>query len=149
MVNKVGHKPRREDLRPGECLCDYCVAKCCRYFALPLDTPKRRKDFDTLRWFLPHKNTAIFVEEKAWYLLVNSECRELQPDRRCGIYETRPQICRDYSTVDCEYDDDWTYELYFETPEQVEEYAEARFPPRGKEIRSPRPGLPMLKARPK
>ena len=72
MVTKLGHKPRREDLRPGECLCDYCVAKCCRYFALPLETPKRRKDFDTLRWFLLHKNTAIFVEENAWYLLVNS-----------------------------------------------------------------------------
>jgi Fe-S-cluster containining protein len=149
MVTKLGHKPRREDLRPDECLCDYCVAKCCRYFALPLDTPKRRKDFDTLRWFLLHKNTAIFVEENAWYLLVNSECRELQPDRRCGIYETRPQICREYSTADCEYDDNWTYDLFFETPEQIQEYAEARFPPRGKNMRSPRPGLPLLKARPK
>ena len=154
MVTKLAHyktsdKPRREDLRPGECLCDYCVAKCCRYIALPLDTPKRRKDLDTMRWFLLHKNTAIFVEEKSWYLLVNSECRELQPDRRCGIYETRPQICRDYSTKDCEYDDDWTYDLFFETPEQLEEYVEARFPRRGKDIRSPRPGLPVFKTRPK
>src|SRR5256885_1810758 len=45
-------KPRREDLQPGQSLCDHCVAKCCRYFALPLDTPKQRKDFDTLPSFL-------------------------------------------------------------------------------------------------
>jgi uncharacterized protein len=142
-------KPKREELKSGECLCDYCVAKCCRYFALPLDTPKRKSDFETFRWFMLHKGTSIFVEKKSWYLLVHSECRELLSDHRCGIYETRPKICRGYSTKDCEYDDDWTYELYFETPEQIAEYVEARFPPKGKNIRSPRPGLPLLKARPK
>ena len=141
-------KLRREDLRPGQSLCDHCVAKCCRYFALPLDTPKRRKDFDTLRWFLLHQQTSIFVEKKNWYLQVHSECRELLADNRCGIYETRPQICRDHSTVDCEYEDDWTYDVFFETPEQLEEYVEARFPPRGKQIRSPRPGLPLLRSVP-
>jgi hypothetical protein len=41
--------------------------------------------------------------------------------------------------------------MFFESPEQLEEYVEARFPPKGKNIRSPRPGpgLPMFKARPK
>ena len=111
-------------------------------------------DLPPIQWaignfFLLHGNIGIFVEKKSWYLLVHSQCRELLPDGRCGIYETRPQICRDYSTVDCEYDDDWTYDLYFETPEQIEEYAEARFPARGNKIRSPRPGLPIFKARPK
>ena len=24
-------------------------------------------------------------------------CPHLQPDNRCGIYQTRPQICRDYA----------------------------------------------------
>jgi Fe-S-cluster containining protein len=45
----------------------------------------------------------------------------------CGIYETRPQICRDYSTDNCEFDEDAVYEMYFETAEQVAEYMEARF----------------------
>ena len=59
---------------------------------------------------------------------------------------TRPQICRDYSTDNCEYEDDWVYEQYFETPEQVEEYMEAVLPPkRGQSIRSPQPGLPVLR----
>ena len=144
MTHAPGSKPRREDLRAGECLCDYCVAKCCRYYSLPLDTPTRRKDFDALRWFLLHGKTSIYVEKKTWYLQVHTDCRQLLPDNRCGIYETRPQICREHSTKDCEYDDDWTYDLFFETAEQLVEYVEARFPAKGKQIRSPRPGLPML-----
>jgi uncharacterized protein len=147
MVVEVRTKPRREDLQPGQSLCDHCIAKCCRYFALPLDTPKRRKDFDTIRWFLLHDKTSIFVEKGTWYLQVHTECRQLLSDNRCGIYETRPQICRDHSTVNCEYEDDWVYDLFFEAPEQLEEYLEARFPKRGAEIRSPKPGLPIYQAR--
>ena len=142
MDGEVRTKPRREDLQPGQSLCEYCIAKCCRYFALPLDTPKRRKDFDTLRWFLLHDKTSIFVEKGTWYLQVHTECRELRSDHLCGIYETRPQICRSHSTVNCEYEDDWVYDLFFEAPQQLEEYIEARFPKRGVDIRSPRPGLP-------
>jgi len=143
----LGPKKLRQDVPAGQSLCEYCVAKCCRYFALPLDTPVRRKDFDTLRWFLLHGKTSIFVEKKTWYLQVHTECRELLSDHRCGIYETRPQICRSHSTVNCEYDDDWIYDLFFESPEQLDEYIEARFPAKGRAIRGPRPGLPMLKRR--
>ena len=33
-------KIRRKDLPPGHSLCEYCTAKCCRYFALPIDAPE-------------------------------------------------------------------------------------------------------------
>ena len=145
MLPLVRVKPRREELREGECLCDHCTAKCCRYFALPLETPTTRRDFDTFRWFMLHQGACLFVDDDTWYLLVYATCRHLQPDQRCGIYETRPQICRAYSTRNCEYEDDWTYDQYFETPEQLEEYVEARFPRRGRSFRSPRPGLPVLR----
>lgn len=78
-----------------------------------------------MRWFLLHDRASVFVEEESWYLLVHTVCKHLQPDHRCGIYETRPEICREYSTDNCEYDEDSTYEKYFETPEQVVEYVEA------------------------
>lgn len=149
MLPTLPTRLRRDQLPAGECLCDYCVAKCCRYFALPIDTPRARKEYDTVRWFLLHEQTAVFIEGGDWYLLVMSRCRHLQPDQRCGIYETRPQICREYSTKTCEYDEDWTYEQYFESPEQLAEYAEAVLPPpRGRTIRSPRPGLPLLRTPP-
>ena len=118
-------KPRRKDLRRGDCLCNHCGAKCCLYFALAIDKPKDWQDFDYIRWYLLHEQAAVFVEEGSWYLLVQNRCKHLGDDHLCGIYDTRPQICRDYSTKNCEYEDDLTYDHYFEAPKQVEEYAEA------------------------
>lgn len=139
-------KPKREDLPADANLCEYCTAKCCKYFALPIDTPESPKDLDFIRWYLLHESASVFVDEGDWYLLVHTQCKHLQDDLRCGIYETRPQICRDYSTKNCEYDDDSTYDRYFETPEQVGEYAEAMFPAKkSKQFRSPKPALlPVL-----
>ena len=135
-------KPRLEDLKPGEVLCDYCPAKCCRYFAMPIDEPETREDFEYIRWYLLHQGATVFTEDETWYLLVHATCKHLGDDNRCGIYETRPQICRDYSTDDCEYEDHWCYERYLETSEQVSEYAEAVLPKkRGQSIRSPQPPL--------
>ncbi len=133
-------KPSREELAPGENLCDYCSAKCCRYFALSIEKPTNREAFDYLRWYLMHERAAVFVEDGAWYLLVHTPCKNLQADNRCSIYEKRPRICRQYSTTKCEYEDSWVYEQYFETPEQIEEYAEAVLPPpKGRGIRSAKP----------
>jgi len=131
----------REAVPPGHVLCEYCTAKCCRYFALPIDTPETFEDYEFIRWYLLHDRATVFTEDEDWYLLVHTECQHLQDDYRCGIYETRPQICRDYTTKDCEYDDEWTYDRYFETHEQVAEYIEAVIQPRGQDIRSRRPPL--------
>ena len=140
MSNLPQLKPRRDDLPHGANLCEHCTAKCCHYFALPIDEPTTRKDFDFIRWFLLHDGATVFVEEGIWYILVYNTCKHLLDDNRCGIYHTRPQICRDYSTENCEYEDDWVYERYFETPEQVAEYVEAILPDKSrKSIRSPRP----------
>ena len=133
---------KREDLGPDEVLCDHCTAKCCRYFALPIDTPESPRDFDFIRWYLLHGQATVFTENEDWYLLVHTVCKHLRDDHRCGIYETRPQICREYTTDACEYDDDWVYDHYFETPEQIEEYVEAVFPRAGGgRLRSPKPPL--------
>ena len=135
----------REQVPQGANLCEYCTAKCCKYFALPIEAPKTEQDFDYIRWYLLHQHASVFIEDGIWYLLVHTVCKHLQDDHRCGIYETRPQICREYTTEDCEYDDTWTYEHYFETPEQVHEYAEAVLAKKSGSIRSPRPSaLPVL-----
>jgi uncharacterized protein len=132
---------RREELPPGRVLCEYCAAKCCRYFALPIETPESFEDLEFIRWYLLHDRASVFQEDGDWYLLVHTTCKHLQADNRCGIYETRPKICRDYTTDNCEYDDDWTYDFYLETAEQVAEYAEAVYPPKGQSIRSRKPPL--------
>jgi Fe-S-cluster containining protein len=139
-------KPAREALPAGTVLCDHCTAKCCRYFALPLEKPRKGEDFEYLRWYVMHGSTAVFCEDGAWYVMVLNKCDHLQDDHRCGIYHQRPQVCREYDTVECEYEDDWTYERLWETPEQIAEYAEAVLPrKKGQSIRSPKPPLlPIL-----
>lgn len=135
-----GRKPTRDEVPDGEVLCSYCTARCCRYFAMPIDEPTTYQDMDFVRWYLLHERATVFIEDETWYLLVHTDCKHLQPDHRCGIYETRPQICRDYSTSNCEFDDDTVYEMYFETAEQVAEYMEARFESDDlSDIRSPEP----------
>ena len=123
-------KARREDLEAGECLCDHCYGKCCRYFSLPIETPTAWDDYDAIRWYLAHGQTLVYVEKGTWYLVVMTKCKYLTADDRCQIYHSRPKICSEYTTADCEYDDDWLFEKVFESPEQLWEYAEAVLPPR-------------------
>ncbi len=69
-----------------------------------------------------HEGIAVWVQDGDWYLEVRTTCRHLQPDNRCGIYETRPQICRDYGLPGedpCEYfTQDLEYDLIFENDEE-------------------------------
>ena len=95
---KPARKPDRSELKEGEVLCEHCTAKCCRYFALPIETPTSWGDFEYIRWYLLHEYASIFTEDGDWYLLVQTKCKHLGDDNLCGIYETRPQICRDYTT---------------------------------------------------
>ncbi len=137
---KPPSRPHREDLKPGEVLCAHCPAKCCRYFALPIEKPTTWHDFDYIRWYLMHERATVFIEDEVWYLLVHNECKNLREDNLCDVYDVRPQICRDYTTKNCEYEDDWVYDHYWEAPEQIEEYAEAILGPRkGGSFRSPKP----------
>ncbi len=133
-------KPKREEIPAGKYPCDYCPGKCCRYFALPIDTPVSRREYDFMRWFLLHEKATVFVDGDDWFLLVYSKCNHLDDKtNRCGIYDVRPQICRDYSSSKCEYEDHYVYDRYFEVPEQVDEYAEAVLgPKKGESFRSPK-----------
>ena len=132
-------RPDRKDIPNSKSPCDYCPGKCCRYFALPIDTPDSRKEYDSMRWFLLHEKAAVFVDGDTWYLLIYASCNYLdKKTNRCLIYKTRPSICREYSSDKCEYEDHHVYDQYFELPEQIEEYAEAVLgTQRGQPFRSP------------
>ncbi len=119
---KNGNKPL-----PTGVACDDCGAKCCRYFALEIDTPEDKDDFEDLRWYLCHENTVIYVDEGAWHVHVENDCRYRDQDHRCAIYERRPTMCREHSPDDCSYNDPWDYELKFSTLEELEIYIEAHF----------------------
>jgi Fe-S-cluster containining protein len=75
--------------------CHDCSAKCCKYFALQIDKPTTPKEHDNIRWYLLHEHIAVWVQDGDWYLEVRTPCKHLLPDNRCGIYHTRPSICRE------------------------------------------------------
>lgn len=133
----------RDQVAADSCLCDHCIGKCCRYFSLPIETPTEWDDFDSIRWYLAHGKTLVYVEKGTWFLVVMSKCKYLMDDMRCKIYLNRPRICKEYTTDECEYDSDWGFQKVFETAEQIWEYAEALLPPRRrKALKSA--GLPIL-----
>lgn len=109
-------------------LCEHCTGYCCRYIALPIDTPTDRADFDFVRWYLLHEGVAVFVEEGNWYITFTTNCRHLLPDNRCGIYATRPKICRDYTTDNCDYHSgDYGWQHHFTCPEHLDDYVALHF----------------------
>jgi Fe-S-cluster containining protein len=108
--------------------CRKCSADCCKYFALQIDTPKTREDFENVRWYLAHKKTAIYYDRRKWFLEVKTACEYLTPEHMCNIYHKRPQICREHSVRDCEFTDgEFTHELYFKKLEDLDKYLTKRF----------------------
>ena len=117
--------PDAKDATDVTPLCARCAALCCRQVALPIDNPTTANDFDNVRWYLMHEGVHVFVEEGQWYLAFASKCKHLQDDNRCGVYETRPRICRGYDTSGCEWHGgEYGYDHLFTSAEQVRKHAE-------------------------
>ena len=110
-------------------LCDKCTGLCCRYFALPIETPEDKEDYDDIRWYLCHENICVFVEDGDWYLNINNKCKYLSDkDHACMIYDKRPKICRGYDIKECDFTSrDYDYELHFKNDHQMEEYMKIKF----------------------
>ncbi len=131
-------------------VCEHCTAACCRYIALPIDTPTSRSDLDDLRWFLIHQHVSIFVEDGDWYICFDTPCRYLKPDHTCRIYRTRPAICRRYSSDDCDYHSgDYGWQHHFTAPEHLEEYARQYLSSRPARSRTPRANPTRRSAKPR
>jgi Fe-S-cluster containining protein len=113
----------------GTSQCDKCTGLCCRYFALPIETPETKADYADIRWYLCHEGISVFVEKGDWYLSVKNACRHLSPrDHTCGIYERRPKICRKYKHSDCDFvQGEYDYELHFTSDREMDEYIRIKF----------------------
>ncbi len=110
--------------------CGFCTnSKCGTYLTQQIPTPRSKHDFDHLLWQISHQNVQVYKDEDGWYLLVNNKCLQLQPDGRCGIYETRPQVCREYSNDYCEFDSsaEEGFELFFDGYAALLKYCRKRF----------------------
>lgn len=127
MTRKIPIYP--EHMTP-ENKCSFCTnSKCCTYITQQIDTPRSKHDFDHLLWQLSHRDVQAYKDEDGWFLLINNPCMHLIPGQGCGIYETRPQVCRDYSNDYCEYDEpaEKNFEMYFDGYEALLKYCRKRF----------------------
>lgn len=87
------------------------------------------RDFDHLLWQTAHDKVQIYKDEDGWFLVVNNKCTHLLPGGRCGIYETRPIVCREHDNDYCEFDSpaEEGFELFFDGYDALEKYCKKRF----------------------
>ena len=102
---------------------------CCTYITQQITTPRSKADFDYLLWQVSHQGIEIYKDDEGWFLLIPARCSHIQANGQCGIYETRPQICREYENDYCEFDEPASnnFDLYFQTYEQLLMYCKKRF----------------------
>jgi Fe-S-cluster containining protein len=75
---------------------------CCTYLAIEIDGPTTVKRATELLWYLYHKDVSLYLNDDSWMVQFETTCRHLTADRRCGVYATRPHICREFSEQECE-----------------------------------------------
>jgi len=75
---------------------------CCSYVAIEVDGPATVKQATQLLWYVYHEGVSLYVNDDEWMVQFDSTCVHLQADYRCGVYDTRPHICREFSEKDCE-----------------------------------------------
>ncbi|MXX98924.1 MAG: YkgJ family cysteine cluster protein [Gammaproteobacteria bacterium] len=110
--------------------CSFCKNSiCCTYVTQAIDTPRSKLDFEHLLWQVSHRDVSVYKDEDGWCLLFDAKCSHLLPDGACGIYENRPQICRDHSNDYCEFDApaEDSFELYFPDYESLLAYCKKRY----------------------
>jgi Fe-S-cluster containining protein len=104
--------------------CPACNGLCCRHIALEIDKPKRKADFENIRWYLMHETVKVGIDhDGGWLIEVPVSCRHLK-DHACTIYKKRPDICKEYPGDDwCEHEDKSSpYKVLFADDAAFERY---------------------------
>jgi Fe-S-cluster containining protein len=87
--------------QPAHVPCLSC-GLCCSYVAVDIDDPSTLRGATTILWYLYHEGISVYTDGEDWMIAFDTRCRHLQDDNRCRIYESRPQICREFDETNCE-----------------------------------------------
>jgi Fe-S-cluster containining protein len=110
--------------------CFQC-ARCCTYIAIEIDAPTTPREYDYIEWYLYHAAVSVFVDwDDKWFVKFDARCQNLTPQGLCGIYERRPDICRDFDWRECEVHvkDDPADKLLFESAAQFLDWLRTKRP---------------------
>ncbi len=91
-------------LRPAPPLveCTEC-ARCCTYVAVGINAPTTPRLATDVLWYLYHESVYVYLDDDGeWSVVFETRCRNLGEDRRCGVYVSRPHICRSFDNRSCE-----------------------------------------------
>lgn len=77
-------------------------ALCCTYVAVEIDAPLSVRAATDILWYLYHGGVSIYVDDDGWMVQIDTRCRHLGEDNKCGVYENRPPMCRSYDEKSCE-----------------------------------------------
>lgn len=104
--------------------CDECNGKCCRDVSIELDEPEKFEDFETVKWFLAHKNVTVYIDnEGEWLVEFKTECKFLNKDSTCKIYNDRYSICKDHKPEECMINGSGKhYKKLFRNAEDIDKY---------------------------
>ena len=108
----------------AEKTCTECNAECCRDVAVEMEKPETFDDFETLKWFLAHKNVLIYIDHDGdWMVEFKTECKNLDENGRCSIYNERFTICRQHDPLECVANGEGNFfKRVFRTSEDVDNY---------------------------
>ncbi len=106
-------------LLPNAHPCSGC-GDCCTYVAVRIGSPRTNTDYDHIHWYLSHRGVAVYIDwDGDFYLEFQTRCEHLTPERTCGIYRERPEICAEFSWDECEKaTGELGHKVRFDTPAQ-------------------------------
>lgn len=104
-------------------LCKGCNS-CCNYVTVEIETPETKDDFDEIIWYINHKNIVVYLDvDDIWNIDFETPCIQMTEKGLCGIYNERPDICREYSQDECiRYGEGEISKVMFKTKEDVVDY---------------------------
>ena len=97
VLEKEGRTDLAKEIQKEFTDCKGCD-KCCKYVLFEVAF---QNNYSYLEYLLYH-NITLFVDKelKTIDALIETVCNKLK-DGKCSIYETKPQICNEYSNIVC------------------------------------------------
>src|SRR5689334_20725331 len=101
---------------PAQVPCLSC-GLCCSYVAVDCEPPTSLRGATDILWYLYHEGVSVYTDGDEWMVVFDTRCRHLQDDDKCRIYDTRPEICREFDETTCEANSDELGTTFVHAPE--------------------------------